>query len=93
VGAGVYADIVAQLQAAKSGDTSPVRASAYDLEADNNNFDTKAYSLMHNHFLHTRTSTTQNYDFFHNLSSQRYTCLTRRILHASVGVTPMLSGF
>jgi hypothetical protein len=32
---------------------------AADVDAANNEFDTKAFSLMQNHFVHTRTSTKQ----------------------------------
>eukprot|EP00978_Attheya_sp_CCMP212_P015461 scaffold39906_cov57-Attheya_sp.AAC.5 len=62
VEAGVDADLRAQLHA-NQGDATPVPAPACDLEAANNDFDTKAYSLMRNHFVHTRTSTKQKSDW------------------------------
>eukprot|EP00978_Attheya_sp_CCMP212_P002100 scaffold4342_cov34-Attheya_sp.AAC.2 len=50
----VDADIIAQLHA-NTGDTRPVPSP----DLDYNDFDTKANSLMRNHFIHTRTSTKQ----------------------------------
>eukprot|EP00978_Attheya_sp_CCMP212_P036510 scaffold166236_cov24-Attheya_sp.AAC.1 len=50
----VDADIIAQLHA-NTGDARPVPSPDFDY----NDFDTKANSLMRNHFIHTRTSTTQ----------------------------------
>eukprot|EP00978_Attheya_sp_CCMP212_P027508 scaffold92126_cov39-Attheya_sp.AAC.1 len=59
VNANVDADLWAQLHT-NQGDATPVPVPTCDLEASNNDFDTtKAYSLMRNHFVHTRTSTKQ----------------------------------